>query len=275
MNDHSLHPSMPPPPWITVRRLLGPIIRRVIPSRLALQGPYPSYAAAMAEATGYGSPLVPQQVEEATRAVLEGRAAYERDGTAFASRPSLPIHAVLASQLVPGCTVGDFGGGLGGLFINAPELFPVDARQLVIEQASMVDAGRRLAAEHGLAIEFLDGADLAAVPPLDVLVLSGVLQYLPDPWPLLEALLRQARPAAVILDRTAVRRGPSRWYLQTNPGFYREPLTYPVQVLEKRRLLAAFAGYQPVRRWHNGFDPGRPEHLGMLLLPSPMPQPGP
>jgi len=252
--------------WRRLRQRVAPLVRTLLPSRLALRGPYPSYAAAMADATGYQSPLVAEQVEEATRAVLEGRAAYERDGTAFAHRPALPIHAALAPLLAPGRTVADFGGGLGGLFINAPELFPPDCRQLVIEQASMVAAGRRVAAAHGLAIAFIDGGDLSGVPQLDVLVLSCVLQYLPDPWTPLDALLRQTRPRAVILDRTAIRHGPSRWYLQTNPGYYREPVSYPVQVLDQRRLLDAFPGYRPARRWHNAFDPDHPEHIGMLLM---------
>jgi putative methyltransferase (TIGR04325 family) len=135
----------------------------------------------------------------------------------------------------------------------------------VIEQASMVLVGRRLAQAYRLPVEFLDSQE-SAIPPLDVLIFSSVLQYLPDPWGMVESLLRRSTPAVVILDRTAIRRGPSRWYLQTNPGYYQEPVSYPVQVLEQRRLLAAFHGYRPVRHWHNDFDPRRPEHIGMLLL---------
>lgn len=248
------------------RKLLVPVLRRVMPTRLPMRGPFGSYEEALAEATGYDSPLVTQQVEEATTDVLNGRAAYERDGTAFPERPELAIHAALRQVVKPRSTIADFGGGLGGLYLNAPELFAEGCRCLVIEQASMVAAGHRLKAAHGLGIEFFEGSDLSAVPQVDVLVLSGVLQYLPAPWHLLDGLLSQLQPAAVIIDRTATRRRASRWYLQTNPGVYRQPVSYPVQVLERRRLLAAFYGYRLVRNWHNAFDPGRPEHIGMLLL---------
>lgn len=252
-----------------LRMRLGLLLRKVIPSRLPMKGPYGSYGAALAEATGYDSPLVAHQVEEATLAVLEGRAAHERDGTAFQNRPDLAIHRVLRQVLTSRATIADFGGGLGGLYINAPELFSQGCRRLVIEQTSMVAAGRRLDSAHGLSIEFFDGSDLRAIPSVDVLVLSGVLQYLPDPWPLLSELLHHLSPASVIVDRTSVRRGPSLWYLQTNPGYYREEVTYPIQVLEERRLLAAFRGYRPVSRWRNGFDAGRPRHVGMLLIRDP------
>lgn len=253
-----------------LRRLLAPLVRRVIPSRLPMRGPYNSYGAALADATGYDSPVVATQVEAATRAVLEGRAVYERDGTTFSERPDLAIHRVLRQVVSPNATIADFGGGLGGLFISTQDHVPPGCRLLVIEQASMVEAGRRLAREHRLPLEFVDSRE-QALPPIDVLILSGVLQYLPDPWATLESLLLQTSPAIVILDRTTIRRGGSRWYLQTNPGYYTEAVTYPVQVLDRRRLLNSFSGYRLEQSWHNSFDAGRPEHIGMLLLREPAP----
>ena len=263
MTDSSASAS--PSLRLRLRRHLGPLLRRVIPSRLPMNGPYGSYGDALADASGYDTPLVAQQVEDATRAVLEGRAVYERDGTSFPCRPELAIHGVLRQVVTPQATIADFGGGLGGLYINAPELFPEGCRRLVIEQASMVEAGRRICERYELGLHFLDAA-ADPLPPTDVLVLSSVLQYLPDPWQQLARLLDQCRPEAIVLDRTSVRRGPSLWYLQTNPGYYLEEVTYPIQVLEERRLLAAFRGYRPVSRWRNSFDAGRPRHIGMLLI---------
>ena len=248
-----------------LRRHIAPLLRRVIPSHLPMTGPYGSYAEALADASGYDSPMVVQQVEDATLAVLEGRAAYERDGTAFQTRPDLAIYKVIRDVVTPHSTIADFGGGLGGLFISAPELFPQSCRLLVIEQASMVETGLRLARTHRLQLEFLDSGE-QTVPPLDVLIFSSVLQYLSDPWATVERVIRCCAPKVVIIDRTAIRRGTSRWYLQTNAGYYAESVSYPVQVLERRRLLRAFSGYRPVQHWHNTFDPGRPAHIGMLLI---------
>ncbi len=251
--------------WLRTRKLLAPLVRRVVPSRLPMQGAYLSYDAAMADATGYDSPVVSQQVEQATRAVLEGRALYERDGTAFASRPDLPIHAALKTLINAHSTIADVGGGLGGLYINAPELFPRGCRYLVLEQATMVLAGRQLASDYCLPIKFLD-AEQDPLPTVDILILSSVLQYLPDPWGTSVDLLKRCQPRSVIVDRTAVRRGDSRWFVQTNPGYYEHPVTYPIQVLDRDRLRRSFPGYQLKREWRNSFDAQRPEHIGLLFV---------
>ena len=251
--------------WQQARRLLSPFVRRFVPSSLPMQGTYLSFAAAMADSNGYDSPQVLQKVMHATRAVVEGHALYERDGTAFHFRPNLPILKVLKSLINPQATIADFGGGLGSLYVNAPDLFQCGCRYLVLEQTVMVLAGSRMASEYGLPIEFLD-ADQDPLPPVDILVLSSVLQYLPDPWGTLANLLQECQPRSVIVDRTAVRSGASCWFVQTNPGYYESPVTYPIQVLDRDRLKQSFPGYRLQREWHNSFDAQSPEHIGWLYV---------
>lgn len=251
--------------WLRIKQFVAQRMSAVPPSSLSMTGPYESYTSALAVATGYDSPLIAQKVETAILDVLEGRAVYERDGTTFSSMPDLPIHHALLPFLSTDTTIADFGGGLGGLYINAPKLFPPGCRQLVIEQASMVAAGRRIASHHGLAIEFLN-AETQNVPPVDILVFSGVLPYLADPWDQIPIILNATTPRVVILDRTAICSGPSRWYLQTNPGYYSQTITYPIQILNRKQLIKSFPGYRLMKQWHNSFDAQNPEHIGMLLL---------
>jgi len=251
--------------WLRIKKLVARRLSAVAPSSLPMTGPYESYASALAVATGYDSPLIAQKVESAILDVLEGRAVYERDGTTFSGMPDLPIHRALMPFLSTSTTIADFGGGLGGLYINAPKLFPPGCRQLVIEQPSMVAAGRRIASQYGLFIEFLD-AETQNVSAVDVLVFSGVLPYLADPWDQIASILNASTPKVVILDRTAICSGPSRWYLQTNPGYYSRTVTYPIQILNRKLLINSFPGYRLAKQWHNSFDAQHPEHVGMLLV---------
>lgn len=249
-----------------MRVYLGRSFRRVWPSRLPMLGEFESYKAALNRSSGYDTTEICTKVERAVRSVLEGRAGYERDGTAMEERPpSIIIFDLLRDHLQESDTVVDVGGGLGGLYVNAPELFPRKFRYLVLEQQAMAATGRRLAAAYRLPIEFLV-ADKDVLPDVDILILSGVLQYLPNPWDTLADLIRSCKPRIVLIDRTAVRRGTSRWSLQTNPGYYSRAVTYPIQILNCNRLKSSFPGYRLEREWHNSFDAQRPEHIGMLFI---------
>jgi len=249
----------------TIRQVIGPVYRLVIPNQLRLGGPYSSYLEAISYATGYDSPVIASKVEEATRAVLEGRGAYERDGTVFQVRPYLKINQILKNLVTPKTVIADFGGGLGGLYINSPELFPLGCRRIVIEQTSMVYTGRRITEEYDLAIDFID-SNSQAIPKLDVLVLSSVLQYLEKPWAVVEWLIQSSNPEVVILDRTAIRRGESQWHIQLNTGYYEKTVNYPIQILDSKKLLGAFSRYRVMTTWHNHFDARLPEHIGILFI---------
>ena len=247
-----------------IYRMIKRLVRRVLPTSMPKKGLYASYENTLADANGYSSSIVIEQVEEATRAVLEGRAVYERDGKVFQSRPELAINKALEKIIVHNCRIADFGGALGSLYINTPELFPQSCQKLVIEQGVMVEAGRRLSEEFALGIEFIDSVE-REIPHLDILVFSSVLQYLKDPWGTIEYLVEKTNPRFVIVDRTAVKQGKSQWHLQTNPGYYAESVTYPVQILELRQLMRSFQKYRPIQYWRNDFDYGKPRHIGMLL----------
>ena len=59
------------------------------------RGDYPSWASAEADSQGYENAMILERVTAATRAVQEGRAAFERDAVTFPERAFDP--AVLAA----------------------------------------------------------------------------------------------------------------------------------------------------------------------------------
>jgi len=244
------------------------IVRFFLPnakSQLRLTGPYLSYEAALAHSSGYDSPLILAMVKQAVVEVLEGRSAYERDGTAFATMPQrLKLRELLLKYLSPTANVVDFGGGLGGTFINNRDLVSVGQHWAVIEQPTFVTAGQELAHDYGLQVEFHSNF-LAPSTPIDLLILSSVLPYLQSPYEILKQALKLA-PKLILIDRTAfIDHGEEVWWVQDEHCYYGTPISYPISPLLEKRVLASLKGYEIVDRWLNPFDPQQPAHRGLLL----------
>jgi len=234
-------------------------------SVLHLTGPYPSYKDALSNSVGYDSSVVLEKVNEGVLAVLYGNAVYERDGTSFAQAPNvLPIKDILSTLLKKDDLIVDFGGGLGGLFINHPSLFKDCRRKIVIEQDSFINAGKLLSQNFGLGIEFLDGlSSIGEVP--NVLILSSVLSYVPDPVLILNEAAKLKAPA-IIIDRTPVSNDDDlTWYVQDNPGYYRDLVSYPVSPIPIRFLFESLTDYELIQTWVNSFDAQSPPHKGYFF----------
>lgn len=232
---------------------------------LLLAGPYPTFEAALAHSSGYDSPLILAKVKEAVLDVLEGRAVYERDGTVFQSMPKgLILRELLVKYLGPEAHVVDFGGGLGGTYINHRDLAEEGQRWSIIEQSNFVKVGQELADDYHLPLKFycnLSEIDL----PIDILILSSVLSYLPAPYDILKQAFCLA-PKYILIDRMAlIDKGEELWWVQEESAYYGEEISYPNCPLLENKLLAALPGYRLVDRWLNPFDPKQPTHRGLLL----------
>lgn len=245
-----------------VRRLA----RSIFPSKLLLSGNYSTFESAISASSPYDGEAILSQVTKAAESVLRGDSAYERDGKTFEMRPTdLKIYERLDALMKPDSTIADFGGGVGGLFFNAPEIFPVNCRKIVIEQASMVKAGRHLQNICDTAIEYFDSGDLFVLPELDILVLSAVLQYISNPVRVLLEVVDACKPKTILIDRTAVSKTKRMWHIQHNPGYYSGEVSYPIRPLNAKEILRSLPDYKLVKTWKNDFDPDLPEHVGLEL----------
>lgn len=237
---------VPPLLWRKVRRLGG--IRFV--------GRYPSWTAAQAAAGGYDAPAILARVTSATRQVLQGKAAFERDGCLFdreAYRWPLVAALLWSSARSGGCVrVLDYGGSLGSTFHQMRRFLAgfASVEWSVVEQPHYVRAGRDEFERDGL--KFFESVDeCAARRRIATVLLSGVLQYLPDPWQTLDSLARiDARD--IIIDRTLFSvGGEERICLQqVPPSIVRS--SYPCRFLSLERLRATLA---PAYEETLSFDP--------------------
>lgn len=189
----SLKPFVPPVLWALAARGRN---------RIRWTGDYSSWGEAEAAAGGYDRPEIARQVSGAVARVLRGDAAYERDGVTFReAAPNLPLLAAFSQMGREPVNVVDFGGSLGSTYLqNRAWLADHAPRWQVVEQPGFVAEGRRLF--PGGEISFVESArDLAPAKGPTLLLLSSVLQYLPDPEATLRTLLRDIRPNFVFLDR--------------------------------------------------------------------------
>lgn len=216
--------------------VLSGLLRRGVHYR----GRYRDWAQASAAAEGYDDPTILDRVAATTQAVVRGEIPAERDGYPLTTRPD--NHALIAALLHSAgggrLRVVDFGGGLGSLYhATRPWLEPLgDLDWCVVEQAHYAQRGTQDFADGRL--RFSDDLDevLAQGTP-DIVLLSGVLQFLPDPL----AVLRQVAASgagAIFLDRVPFWPGPtSRITIQYVPSSIVKT-NYPSHLFARAELLA-------------------------------------
>jgi putative methyltransferase (TIGR04325 family) len=187
--------------------LANALLRRGI----RFEGEYATWAEAEADATGYQAQTILDHAIAATEAVRSGQPAWDRDGTTFAV-PSHPF-PLLAGLLLAAArahgrlSVLDFGGALGSSYFQCrPWLERLDGLWTVVEQEHFVAAGRRRFESRELRFASSIG-EAASIATPNVALLSGVLQYLPEPARVLAELAVAGLPT-IIIDRTPFIDGP-------------------------------------------------------------------
>lgn len=174
--------------------------------RTRFSGDYKTWEEAIDQSGGYDQASILRRVRVAAKAIVDGDAGAERDGFLLPSAcPSFPLIAsalALALRNRGRVSILDFGGALGSTYYQCREfLAPVtELNWQVVEQASIAACGRA-EFEDGI-LRFYDNIDdaLASEKP-DIALVSGVLQYVPNPQQVLD-VLTSALPQYLLIDRT-------------------------------------------------------------------------
>jgi hypothetical protein len=210
------------------------------------EGHYSSWSEAVAESRGYDAENL-VRVRKAALQVKAGQAAFERDGVTFAepevSWPALACLLTVGAEQGGRLDVVDFGGSLGSFYYQHrgfwSELGMV--RWRVVEQPAWVQVGRaEFESEELRFYSTIEAAEAEREAP-QVLLLSAVLPYLPDPQRFM-ADVSKRRFVAVVIDRTGMLREGGRDRLTVQR--VRPPLfhaSYPCWFFTRGTLLAPFA----------------------------------
>lgn len=217
-------------------------------------GNYPAWETASAQATGYDSDLILERVRQAMLKVKSGAAVFERDSVLFDEvQHSFPVLAALmraAAENGDQLSVLDFGGSLGSSYFQSRGFLSVlkDLRWSVVEQPNFVRCGQQHFETAQLHF-FYTIAECVAYSTPNVALLSSVLQYVPEPYPVLSELAG-AGVRYIVIDRTPFSElAEDRITVQhVPPSIY--PASYPCRIFGRRPFLGRFhGGYEVIAQF--------------------------
>jgi putative methyltransferase (TIGR04325 family) len=209
--------------------------------QIHFSGDYKSWAEAASLTTGYDQEHILEKIVSATLAVKTGEAVSQRDGVLLDKIPyNFPLIAtLLRAALEDGnrLDVLDYGGSLGSSYFDSHGFIkPVsDLNWSIVEQPHFVAAGQDAVATKELHF-FETIQDCARDRRPNVILLSGVLQYLSNPWDTLRDL-RRLGSSYLFVDRTAfIMADLDRLTIQHVPGWIYEA-SFPAWFLSETKFL--------------------------------------
>ncbi len=153
-------------------------------------------------------------------------------------------------------SVLDFGGSLGGTYFQCRSfLSVVDVlRWSVIDQPAHVACGK--ADFAGEELRFYENiADCLREEEPNVLLLSGVLHYLREPYVFLEDVLREKIPYVIVertafnhagRDRLTIQHVPARLYQASYPAWFLNESAFRQIFAENYQLVCAYVSNERV-----------------------------
>jgi putative methyltransferase (TIGR04325 family) len=184
---------------------LGAALRRLAGAGVRYSGAYRSWEEASAAARGWDRTNILEGVAAAVAKVERGEAVSERDSITLDHFDySFPVMAALLKASLESAgaiSVLDFGGSLGSSYRQFRAFAPaVGVQWHVVEQENFVHRGKSEFETAGLRF-FLTPEEAASRSHPQVVLLSGVLQFLENPY---ETLIRLSAIGSryLILDRT-------------------------------------------------------------------------
>ena len=228
-----------------VRDLLPPLLFRQLQKfrglDIRLEGNFSTWESAAEYCTGYGDGEILDKVLEATLKVKRGEAIFERDSMLFNEiEYSWPVLSALmwtAARNNGRVNVLDFGGSLGSSYFQNQKFLQLmpEVHWNVVEQIHFVEAGQKYIQNKNLRF-YKSTEDCLRENQVDAVLLSSVLQFLPNPYEFLKKLI-DVKAQTIILDRTCYSKsqGVESIKLQRVPGsIYRA--AYPCHILDEKRI---------------------------------------
>lgn len=227
-----------------VKDWLPPVVAQslvdIIYDDVHYDGPFDSWKAAARRCVGYDAQHILHKVLNATLKVKKNEVLFERDSVVFnEANYSWPIVACMMWAVAAAggrLDVLDFGGALGSSYYQYKKLLePLPlVRWSVVEQSHFVEAGRNYIQDGELQFYVTIDECLQVNSP-NIILFSSVLQYLENPYDILEELVNY-NFKYLLIDKTpfsncekiVVQKVPKKIY----------DATYPMWVIDEEKMLS-------------------------------------
>lgn len=232
-----------------IKNLIPPVFLSVYRAFFNLKygwkGNYKTWLDAEIVSTGYDQTIVLEKVRSSLISVKKGEAVYERDSVLFNevqyNWPLLSALMLCSAKKGGSLSLLDFGGSLGSTYFQNKkfiEFLPGVVKWGIVEQRHFVDAGKNDFENDELRFFYDIDSCLDELKP-NVLLLSSVLQYIEEPYQLLEKLLSYNFDL-IIVDRTPFS-SSNKDIIKVQfvpPSIYNA--SYPCWFLNKQKLSNTF-----------------------------------
>ena len=234
--------------------------------RYGFFGDYKTWISAAEDCGGYDEGQILEKVVKSIRKVRDGEMPFERDGVLFNKiQYSWPLLAGIlfaaARSKDQKISVIDFGGSLGSTYFQNKKFLDrfSNVSWNVIEQNNFVKIGNDEFTTNTLKFCTNIQNIPESIKP-NILVASGVLQYLEKPYEIIDELLSEFDFDVIVVDRQSFdSNGKERIVKQVvPPSIYKA--SYPCRLFAEKEFVKAFTdnGYEIVEDFDgaDGFGKG-------------------
>ena len=225
---------------------------------ISYRGDYETWDEARNNSIGYDAENIFTKVRDATQAVIDGKAVFERDSCLFHREdynyPLLSALLYVASQNDGNLNVLDFGGALGSTFWQNRKILGETTKSLtwnVVEQNKFIDAAKTLRYDAPLSF-FRRIEDIPDLSKINVILCSSVLQYIEN-WK--EIVGQFSFCDYIIIDRNPefVDKSISQITVQTvSPEIY--SASYPLRIFSTGHWQLYFPDRALIFNWVSPVD---------------------
>jgi len=203
---------------------------------------------AVYETIGYNDESILKKVFESVKLVKEGKACFERDSVAFTEPdyhyPTLSGILWIATLEKNYLNIIDFGGSLGSFYYQHKKMLPIYVKWNIVEQSNFVNLGRDELQDDVLKFYYDIDNCLKENNP-NLFILSSVLQYIKNPFELLNKILSY-RFKYILIDRTGFTKNKKDFVAiqKVDPSIYKA--SYPCWFFNSEKFLSYFSQYEMI-----------------------------